>query len=163
MRQGKPPLRLVSSAAQPVWTEAERLSALDSYHVLDTPPEPAFDDLTRIAAHVCAAPIALVSLVAENRQWFKSEVGLGVRETPLNMSICAQAIQHRGLFVVPDTTLDPRFSTNPLVAGEPHLRFYAGALLETRDGLPLGTVCVLDHAPRPNGLIPAHGLPDAVR
>src|SRR3954451_8251382 len=100
MRQGMPPLRLVSSAAQPVWTEAERLSALDSYHVLDTPPEPAFDDLTRVAAHVCAAPIALVSLVAEQRQWFKSEIGLGVRETPLNASICARAILQRGLFVV---------------------------------------------------------------
>jgi PAS domain S-box-containing protein len=154
MRQGKPPLRLVSSAAQPVWSEAERLAALDSYHVLDTPPEPAFDDLTRIAAQVCAAPIALISLVAEQRQWFKAEIGLGVRETPLNMSICAQAIQQRGLFVVPDTTLDPRFSTNPLVTGEPYLRFYAGAVLRTRDGLPLGTLCVLDHTPRPQGLTP---------
>src|SRR5215212_3782016 len=117
MHQGKPPLRLVSSAAQPVWSEAERLAALDSYHVLDTPPEPAFDDLTRIAAHVCAAPIAAVNFIAEQRQWFKSEIGLGVRETPLNASICAQAIHHRGLFVVPDTTLDLRFRSNPLVTG----------------------------------------------
>lgn len=154
MRQGKPTLRLVSSAAQPVWTEAERLSALDSYHVLDTPPEPSFDDIAKIAAHVCGAPIAAVNFIAEHRQWFKSEIGLGVRETPLDVSICARAILQRGLFVVPDTTLDPRFSSNPLVTGEPYLRFYAGALLETRDGLPLGTLCVLDHAPRPSGLTP---------
>ena len=154
MHQGKPPLRLVSSAAQPVWSEAERLAALDSYHVLDTPPEPAFDDIAKIAAHVCAAPIAAVNFIAEHRQWFKSEIGLGVRQTPLDVSICARAILQRGLFVVPDTTLDPRFNCNPLVTGEPHLRFYAGALLETNDGLPLGTLCVLDHTPRPNGLTP---------
>src|SRR5829696_2057035 len=148
MRQGKPTLRLVSSAPQPTWTEAERLSALDSYQVLDTPPEPAFDDIARIAAHVCAAPIAVVNFIDEQRQWFKAEIGLGVRETPLDVSICAHAILQPGLFVVPDTTRDSRFNCNPLVTGEPHLRFYAGALLQTPEGLPLGTVCVLDYQPR---------------
>ena len=103
-------------------------------------------------ANVCEAPIAVVNLIARERQWFKAEIGLGVRETPLDVSICAQAILQRGVFVVPDTRLDPRTNCNPLVTGAPHLRFYAGALLETRDGLPLGTLCVLDDKPRPQGL-----------
>lgn len=130
------------------WNEAERLAALRRYGILDTAPEAEFEDVVRIAAHVCEAPIAVVNLVEERRQWFKAEIGLGVRETPLDVSICAHAILQPGLFVVPDTLKDPRFARNPLVTGEPHLRFYAGALLETPEGLPLGTVCVLDHEPR---------------
>ncbi|MBK1658304.1 PAS domain-containing protein [Paracraurococcus ruber] len=140
------------------WDDGARLRALDSYQVLDTPPERAFDDVVTLAAQICAAPVALVSLVAEDRQFFKAEVGLGVRYTPLDQSICAHAILRPGLFVVPDTTQDPRFRDNPLVTGSPHLRFYAGALLETPEGLPLGTLCVLDHVPRPEGLTAQQGF-----
>jgi signal transduction histidine kinase len=128
--------------------EAERLQALRSYGILDTPIEPAFDDITRIASYVCQTPISVVNLIDEGRQWFKSEIGLGARQTPLDNSICAHAILEHSFLEVPDTTKDPRFECNPLVTGAPHLRFYAGALLRTPDGLPLGTVCVLDTKPR---------------
>jgi PAS domain S-box-containing protein len=134
------------------WLEAERLEALASYGVLDTPREPEFDDVVRLAANVFEAPIAVVNLIAEGRQWFKAEVGIGADELPLDVSICAHAILQPGIFVVPDTTRDPRFASNPLVTGDPGLRFYAGALLETPEGLPLGTVCVLDTKPRPGGI-----------
>jgi two-component sensor histidine kinase len=132
----------------PTWTESDRLAALRSYRILDTPPEPAFDDLVQLAARACQAPIALISLIDERRQWFKAEVGLGVRETPLDRSICLTAMLQPGLTVVPDLTEDPRFARNPLVTGEPHLRFYAGAVLKTPDGVPLGALCVLDCMPR---------------
>jgi len=128
--------------------EEERLAALHNYHILDTPSEPSFDAVTDLIARVCNAPIAVINLIDRDRQWFKSEVGLGVRELPLDASICAQAILQRGLFIVPDTEQDPRFADNPLVTGAPHLRFYAGALLETADGHALGTLCVLDYKPR---------------
>lgn len=131
-----------------MFDENARLAALREYEILDTPPEEQFDDFTRLIAHVCQAPIAAINLVDRDRQWFKSEIGLGVRETPLDISICRHAILQPGLFVVPDTTRDPRFMDNPLVTGDPYLRFYAGALLETKEGLPLGTLCVLDYAPR---------------
>jgi GAF domain-containing protein len=131
-----------TDGCDPEWERA-RLAALRRYNILDTPTEAEFDDFTQLAAHVCGAPIAVINLIDRDRQWFKSEIGLGVRETPLDISIC-----RHGLFVVPDTTLDPRFQHNPLVTGKPHLRFYAGALLESSEGLPLGTVCVLDHQPR---------------
>ncbi len=132
----------------PAWDEEERLAVLRRYAILDTPPEPDFDDLVRVAAHVCQTPVSLISLVDRGRQWFKAEIGLGKRETPLVESICATAILQPGLFVVRDTAKDPRFEGNPLVQGEPHLRFYAGALLESPEGLPLGTLCVLDTKPR---------------
>ncbi|MGH8111250.1 MAG: sensor histidine kinase [Rhodanobacteraceae bacterium] len=125
-----------------------RLAALRSYAILDTPIEAAFEDITRIAAIVCKTPIAVVNLVDEARQWFKSEIGLGVRETPLDTSICAHAILLNDFMEIPDTRLDPRFARNPLVTGAPHLRFYAGALLRTPEGHALGTVCVLDAQPR---------------
>ena len=128
--------------------EAERLEALRSYGILDTPVESSFDDITRIASHVCQTPISVVNLIDQGRQWFKSEIGLGARQTPLDSSICAHAILEHSFLEVPDTTRDPRFDCNPLVTGAPHLRFYAGALLRTPDGLPLGTVCVLDYKPR---------------
>jgi signal transduction histidine kinase len=128
--------------------EAERLQALRSYGILDTAVEPAFDDITRIASYVCQTPISLISLVDEGRQWFKSEVGLGMRQTPIEQSICAHALLEHSFLEVPDTTQDSRFDCNPLVTGKPHVRFYAGALLRTPDGLPLGTVCVLDDRPR---------------
>ena len=128
--------------------EAERLAALARYGILDSEPEGLYDDVVALAAKLCNAPIAIINLVAEGRQWFKAEVGLGVRETPLDVSICAHAILQPGLFEVPDTLADPRFANNPLVVGQPHLRFYAGALLETEDGFPLGTLCTLDYRPR---------------
>lgn len=143
----------VNAAKKPVAArlhpnEAERLQALRSYGILDTAIEPAFDDITRIASYVCQTPISLISLIDEGRQWFKSEIGLGIRQTPLDQSICAHALLEHSFLEVPDATLDPRFDCNPLVTGAPHVRFYAGALLRTPDGLPLGTVCVLDNRPR---------------
>jgi two-component sensor histidine kinase len=129
-------------------SEDKRVEALKRYGILDTPREPEFDDLVTLASKACDTPIALISLLDSQRQWFKAEVGLGVRETPLVVSICAKAILEPGLFVVPDTTKDERFDDNPLVEGEPHLRFYAGSRLETPEGVPLGTLCVLDTRPR---------------
>jgi signal transduction histidine kinase len=135
-------------AARHLPNEMARLRALRSYGILDTAVEPAFDDITRIARYVCQTPISLISLVDEGRQWFKSEVGLGIRQTPLEQSFCAHALLQHSFLEVPDTRRDSRFDCNPLVTGAPHLRFYAGALLRTPDGLPLGTVCVLDDKPR---------------
>ena len=137
------------------WNEEKRVDALARYGVLDTEPERAFDDIAKLASIVCQTPIAVVNLIARDRQWFKSEVGLGVKSTPLETSLCAQVLlEGRDLVVVKDTTKDERFACNPLVAGAPHLRFYAGAILQTADKLPIGTVCVLDHQPRPDGLNP---------
>lgn len=129
-------------------SERERLAALERYGVLDTPREPGFDQLAQLAARLCDAPIAVVNLIAEHRQWFKAEVGLGVRETPLDVSICRHFLQKPGLTVIPDIAADPRLAGNPLVAGDPGLRFYAGCLLTTPDGHAIGTLCVLDHRPR---------------
>jgi GAF domain-containing protein len=137
--------------------EAARLEALAGYRIMDTPTEPVFDDIVHLAADLCEAPIAVVNFIAEGRQWFKAEVGIGVRELPLDVSICRHAILQPGLFVVPDLTLDPRFADNPLVTAAGGLRFYAGALIESADGLPLGTVCVLDVKPRPEGLAERQG------
>jgi PAS domain-containing protein len=137
----------------PAWDEADRIAALRGLGILDTEPENGVDNLAKVAAHVCDAPVALVSLIDEQRQWFKCEIGLGgVRETPRDIAICAHAILQTGLFIVPDATKDPRFSGNPLVKGDTHLRFYAGAPLVTDEGLPLGTLCVIDRKPRPEGL-----------
>ncbi|NLR97024.1 PAS domain S-box protein [Rhizobium sp. P38BS-XIX] len=128
--------------------ERERLQALDSYCILDTPPEKDFDDVAKLASDICGTPIAVVNLIGDRRQFFKAEVGLGVRETPFESSFCAKAILENDFLLVPDATKDHRFDCNPLVVGAPHLRFYAGALLKTSEGLPLGTVCVLDYEPR---------------
>lgn len=128
--------------------DSARLEALRRYNILDTDYDPRFDDLAELGAFICNTPIAVINFVDKDRQWFKSEIGLGIRETELDISVCAHAILQPGLFVVPDMTKDPRFANNPLVTGEPHLRFYAGALLETDDGFPLGTFCVLDYQPR---------------
>jgi PAS domain S-box-containing protein len=132
--------------------EADRLAALDRYDILDTDREAAFDDIVELASVIFEAPIAVVNLVADGRQWFKAELGIGARELPLDVSICRHAILQRGVFVVPDLAADPRFEDNPLVTAAGGLRFYAGALLETPEGLPLGTVCVLDVKPRPEGV-----------
>ena len=128
--------------------EERRLAALARYDVMDTPREPAFDEVAALAAKLCDVPIAVVNLIGHGRQFFKAEVGLGVRETPLESSFCAKAILEEDFLLVPDATQDPRFDCNPLVVGEPHLRFYAGAILKTEEGLPIGTLCVLDHRPR---------------
>ncbi|WP_062119119.1 sensor histidine kinase [Aureimonas sp. AU40] len=128
--------------------EAARSAALHSYEALDTPREPEFDDLARIAAEVCGTPIAVVNLVDTKRQFFKAEVGLGVRETPLETSFCGQAILAEDFMMVPDARQDPRFECSPLVQGEPGLRFYAGALLKTKAGLAIGTMCVLGYEPK---------------
>ena len=128
--------------------EQRRLAALAKFEVMDTPRESAFDELAELVAAICEAPIGVVNLIGECRQFFKAEVGLGVRETPLDTSFCARALLEQDFLLVPDATADPRFACNPLVTGEPHIRFYAGALLKTDDGLPIGTLCVLDYQPR---------------
>lgn len=134
------------------WTEAERQATLDAYDILGTAAEKPFDDIVEIAARVCEAPIALVSLVDRDRQWFKARLGLSSEETPRNVSFCARAIDMDDNLVVPDARLDLRFADNPLVVGEPFIRFYAGAALRTATGVPLGTLCVIDTTPRPDGL-----------
>ncbi|MDB6053291.1 MAG: sensor hybrid histidine kinase [Verrucomicrobiales bacterium] len=128
--------------------EARRLVALRDYDLLDTLPEQALDDLAALAAHICEAPISLISLVDENRQWFKSRVGLSIQETSRDVSFCAHALLEPGVLVVNDAAADERFAKNPLVTGEPHIRFYAGAPLFTPDGQALGTLCVIDKVPR---------------
>ncbi len=128
--------------------EKKRLDVLWQYEVLDTVPEAVFDDLTELAAHICEAPIAMMSLVDEDRQWFKAKVGTTVSETSRDFSFCAHAIKQTGLFIVPDATKDKRFAKNPLVISDPKIRFYAGAPLITPDGYALGTLCVIDKVPR---------------
>ena len=128
--------------------EAARVAALNRYAILDTEPEQSFDDLVILAAHICQTPMAMLSLVDDHRQWFKSKLGVKAPETRKEISICVHAIQQGDLFIVPDTLKDERFRENPLVVGEPHIRFYAGAPLINEDGFALGTLCVLDHEPR---------------
>ena len=128
--------------------ESERLEALRRYRVLDTAAEESFDELVRLAAQICQAPIALISLVDAERQWFKSRVGLGDTETPREHAFCARTILSPDLLIVPDARADVRFASNPLVTGPPHVRFYAGAPLLTEDGHGLGALCVIDRVPR---------------
>jgi GAF domain-containing protein len=128
--------------------EPKRLKVLWDYEVLDSVSEEIFDELTELAALICEAPISLISLVDEDRQWFKSKFGTSVSETSRDVSFCAHALTGQGLLVVPDATRDPRFSSNPLVTSDPKIRFYAGAPLVTPDGYVLGTLCVLDTKPR---------------
>ena len=129
-------------------SEKKRLKVLWQYEVLDTVPEEVFDDLTELAARICEAPIAMITLVDENRQWFKSKVGVTISETSRDISFCSHAIGQPELFIVPDATKDERFAQNPLVTSEPKVRFYAGAPLVTPDGRALGTLCVIDKVPR---------------
>jgi len=129
-------------------TDKKRLKVLWQYDVLDTVPEEVFDDLTELAARICEAPIALITLVDEKRQWFKSRVGITVKETSRDISFCAHAISQSDLFIVTDATRDKRFSHNPLVTADPKIRFYSGAPLVTPDGHALGTLCVIDKVAR---------------
>ena len=128
--------------------ETERLAALRRYQILDTTQEPAFDRIVRLAALLLDVPIALISLVDADRQWFKARYGLDVPETPRAIAFCDHAIRGSSILVVPDAQLDPRFCDNPLVTGEMHVRFYAGAPLVTPDGFALGTICAIDRSPR---------------
>ncbi len=135
--------------------DAARVAALHDLAILDTAPEPGFDDAVALACQLCGTPVALVSLVASDRQWFKARVGFPACETPLNQSVCAHALRRGGTLVIPDLALDPRTEDNALVTGEPFIRFYAGALLHARGGVPVGTLCVIDTEPRPGGLTEA--------
>lgn len=128
--------------------EAQRLRTLKLYRILDTAAEQTFDDLTRLATTICDTPIGLVSLVDENRQWFKARVGLSAAETSRDVAFCAYALLEDKLMVVEDAAEDERFAHNPLVTAEPSIRFYAGAPLVVREGVSLGTLCVIDRQPR---------------
>jgi GAF domain-containing protein len=132
-----------------------RLATLRDTGLLDSAPEAAFDDIATRAAAACDAPVGLVSLLERDRQWFKAKVGTDVPGTPVSMAICVHALARRDVLVIPDCTADPRTAENPLVTGEQHVRFYAGAPIVTGSGHALGTVCVLDRAPHPDGLTPA--------
>lgn len=135
-------------------TEDDRLAALSHVDILDTTPERGFDDIVTLASQICGTPVALVSLVDKDRQWFKARQGFEPCETDLNSSVCRHAIGRSDILEIEDLTADPRTAANPLVTQAPHIRFYAGAPLNTRDGHTLGTLCVIDLVPRPGGLTP---------
>ncbi|HEV2695849.1 MAG TPA: GAF domain-containing protein [Verrucomicrobiae bacterium] len=128
--------------------EGQRIKVLWQYDVLDTVPEKEFDELTELARLICGAPVAMISLVDENRQWFKSKLGVNIKETSRDVSMCAHAILGKDLLIVPDATKDKRFKDNPLVVSGPKVRFYAGAPLISPSGHALGTLCVVDKVAR---------------
>jgi len=128
--------------------EAERLLALQKYNILDTPPEQAYDDITLLASHICGTPMAVITLIDAERQWFKSKVGMSMTETSRNVSFCAHTILQKDLFIIHDLQSDKRFSSNPFVASDPKVRFYAGAPLINPEGMALGTLCIIDLVPR---------------
>ncbi|WP_162198061.1 GAF domain-containing protein [Paracoccus sp. S4493] len=135
-----------------VTDESARLDARRARDHLDTTPEVGFDDIVRLAKRLCHTPVAVISLIESERQWFKASVGFDFSETLIGQSICKHVIGQHGLLIIPDLTLDPRTCSNLLVLEEPHLRFYAGTPLITSEGLTLGTICVIDHVARPAGL-----------
>jgi len=135
----KPPIPL---------NEQARLELLRQYQILDTAAEQVFDEITALAASICQTPICLLTFVDRDRTWYKSSVGMQGTETPREMTFCAHAICQNDVYVVPDTRADQRFADNPLVTGEPSLRFYAGMPLLSPEGLAVGTLCVLDRKPR---------------
>ncbi len=128
--------------------QQERISTLQSYDILDTPPEEEFEDIVALAAQICDVPVSLISLVDNDRQWFKARVGFEPAETPLDQSVCAHAILQEGFFEIEDMAQDPRTKDNPLHVSGPEVQFYAGANLVSPNGMPIGTLCVLDHTPR---------------
>jgi two-component sensor histidine kinase len=136
-------------------SEEARLAALAAFDILDTSAEEGFDDIVHLAREICATPVALVSLVAADRQWFKAKIGFDACETPIEQSVCAHALGSTDLLIIPDLTLDPRTRENTLVTGEPRIRFYAGAPLIMSTGVIIGTLCVIDDVARPFGLTPA--------
>lgn len=149
------PHNQVATDASDVTNEADRLDALYAYDILDTAPEVGFDDIVRLATRLCDTPIALISLVAADRQWFKAKAGFEPCETPIEQSVCKHTKGHHDLLVIPNLTSDIRTQSNPLVLNDPHLRFYAGAPLVSPGGLTIGTICVIDHVARPEGLTEA--------
>ena len=127
--------------------EIERIDSLKSYDILDSLPEKDYDDITKLASEICGTPVSLISLIDDQRQWFKSAYGVDVRETPRDFAFCSHGILNPNeIFIVPDLREDIRFASNPLVAGEPHVVFYAGVPLVNKDGFPLGSLCVIDSA-----------------
>ena len=139
----------VQAPAYPVGDdEATRLVALAASGLIDTPPEERFDRIVRLASLVTGSPIALVSLLTSTRQWFKARVGLAAQETPREWAFCSHAVLQEEPFVVEDAAADPRFRDNPLVQGEPRIRFYAGVPVRDKSGQALGTLCVIDREPR---------------
>lgn len=134
--------------AAPHPRQQARLARLLQYDILDTPKESDFDEIVALASAICDAPISVINLIDEHRQWFKAEIGLGLRETPLDTSLCSHAILQQDFLEIPDTLADDRTADNPLCHSPDGLRFYAGYLLKTDEGLPLGTLCVLDSKPR---------------
>lgn len=133
-------------------SDIERLEALEELQIIDSGPEPVFDDVVQIASTVCKAPVALISFVQEERQWFKARIGFPPTETPIDQSVCRYSLNSEDLLVIPDLTKDPRTSSNTLVTQAPFIRFYAGARLILSDGVAVGALCVIDHVPRPEGL-----------
>jgi anti-sigma regulatory factor (Ser/Thr protein kinase) len=152
-----------ASSRQHIMDESARVAALRRYRIVDTDPEQAFDDLTLLASQICGTPMAALSLIDNDRQWFKSRIGLTAAETARNVSFCTHAIDDPDqMMVVPNALEDWRFKNNPLVVDDPCIRFYAGAPLLTEDGYALGTLCVLDRVPRTLTPEQLHAL-DALR
>ncbi|MEJ8308719.1 GAF domain-containing protein [Agrobacterium larrymoorei] len=133
-------------------SDVERLEALEELQIIDSGPEPVFDDVVQIASTVCNAPVALISFVQEERQWFKARIGFPPAETPIDQSVCRYSLNSDDLLIIPDLTKDPRTSSNALVTQDPFIRFYAGARLVLSDGIAVGALCIIDHVPRPEGL-----------
>ena len=142
----------MNSELIPQLHSSRRLAALAEYAILDTPPEPNFDDIVQLASQLCNTPISLVSLVETDRQWFKARVGLDADQTPIDQSVCKLGLARSELLIIPDLAADPRTADNSLVRHDPNIRFYAGAPLISPHGETIGMLCVIDHKPRPEGL-----------